>query len=99
MESPRWRPVNGTTLGNRRGNGTTGTRWPMDIADELKKLQQLHESGALNDEEFARAKQLVLNGTTPARAGSSEGEDLVGSLFGGKKETLGDAANRYVNFR
>jgi hypothetical protein len=70
----------------------------MNIADELQKLQQLHASGALNDEEFAKAKQAVLNGTPPARASGSEGDGLVVGLFGGKKETLGDAANRYVSF-
>jgi hypothetical protein len=33
----------------------------MSIADELQQLRQLHESGALSDEEFAKAKQAVLN--------------------------------------
>jgi hypothetical protein len=33
----------------------------MNIADELVKLKQLHDSGALNKEEFAKAKQAVLN--------------------------------------
>src|SRR5262249_20210916 len=33
---------------------------PMNIADELRKLQELHRSGALSDEEFARAKAAVL---------------------------------------
>jgi hypothetical protein len=33
----------------------------MNIADELQKLQQLHQSGALSAEEFTRAKQAVLN--------------------------------------
>lgn len=32
----------------------------MTIADELQKLQQLHQSGALNDAEFAAAKAEVL---------------------------------------
>lgn len=71
----------------------------MDIADELQKLQQLQESGALNGEEFARAKQAILNGTPPARASSSEGDALGGGMFGGRKVTLGDAANRYVSFQ
>ena len=35
----------------------------MDIAGQLKELHQLHESGALTDEEFAKAKQAVLAGT------------------------------------
>jgi hypothetical protein len=71
----------------------------MNIADELQKLQQLDESGALNDEEFARAKEAVLNSTPPSRAGGSAGEGRVGNLFGGKNESLGDAANRYVSFQ
>lgn len=34
----------------------------MNIADELRKLQDLHRSGALTDEEFAAAKAAVLAG-------------------------------------
>jgi hypothetical protein len=73
----------------------------MSITEELAKLQQLHESGALSDEEFARAKEAVLNETPPARAGRSEGEGLVEDLLGERegKETLGTAANRYVSFQ
>jgi hypothetical protein len=33
----------------------------VNIADELQNLQQLHTSGALSAEEFARAKQAVLD--------------------------------------
>jgi hypothetical protein len=33
----------------------------MNIADQLQKLQELHKSGALSAEEFAKAKQAVLN--------------------------------------
>jgi uncharacterized Tic20 family protein len=32
----------------------------MTIADELQKLQQLHESGALSEEEFQRAKEKLM---------------------------------------
>jgi hypothetical protein len=32
----------------------------MSIADELQKLEELHRSGALSDEEFAQAKAAVL---------------------------------------
>ena len=71
----------------------------MNIADELKKLHQLHDSGALNDEEFAKAKDAVLGGQPPARTSSTEGEGLLENIFGGKKDTLGDAANRYVSFQ
>jgi len=37
----------------------------MSISDELGKLGELHQRGALSDEEFARAKARVLNGTAP----------------------------------
>jgi uncharacterized Tic20 family protein len=32
----------------------------MNITDELKKLQDLHQSGGLTDEEYARAKDAIL---------------------------------------
>jgi phage shock protein PspC (stress-responsive transcriptional regulator) len=32
----------------------------MSIADDLERLQQLHQSGALSDAEFARAKEKLL---------------------------------------
>ena len=34
----------------------------MSIADELRKLQELHSKGALSDKEFAEAKAMVLKG-------------------------------------
>ena len=33
----------------------------MNVADELQKLQQLHQSGAISDEEYTRAKANLLN--------------------------------------
>jgi uncharacterized protein len=33
----------------------------MNVADELQKLQQLHQSGAISDEEYAKAKDNLLN--------------------------------------
>jgi hypothetical protein len=71
----------------------------MSIADELMKLQQLHESGVLSDEEFAKAKDAVLSGSPGAKPAGGEDEGLLGNLLRGKKETLGHAANRYVNFQ
>jgi uncharacterized protein len=38
----------------------------MSIGDELHKLQQLHQSGGLSDEEFARAKARLLDAPHPA---------------------------------
>jgi uncharacterized Tic20 family protein len=45
----------------------------MALADELEKLQRMHQTGALSDDEFARAKAALLEGgqvtaTPPARA-------------------------------
>lgn len=37
----------------------------MSLSDELGKLDELHRRGALSEEEFARAKARVLNGTAP----------------------------------
>ena len=49
----------------------------MNVADELQKLQQLHDSGGISDEEFTKAKAKLL--TTPASG--------LDSLFGaGDKE-------------
>jgi uncharacterized Tic20 family protein len=39
----------------------------MNLADELQKLQQLHQSGAINDDEFTLAKAKLLNGSTVAQ--------------------------------
>jgi phage shock protein C len=38
----------------------------MNIAEEMEKLHALHARGSLTDEEFARAKAAVLNGSPPA---------------------------------
>lgn len=33
----------------------------MDIGEEIRKLHELHQSGALTDEEFAKAKAAILS--------------------------------------
>ncbi|HEX6018080.1 MAG TPA: PspC domain-containing protein, partial [Burkholderiaceae bacterium] len=38
----------------------------MTLSDELTKLQELHQRGVLTDEEFARAKARLLDGSTAA---------------------------------
>ena len=58
------------------------------LAQELEKLARLHESGALTDEEFARAKDAALN-----QKGDPSGADNRDSA------SLGSAANRYVTFQ
>ncbi len=37
----------------------------MLLTEELNKLQELHQRGALTDEEFTRAKARLLDGTIP----------------------------------
>ena len=39
----------------------------MSLADDLDRLAQLHQRGALTDDEFQRAKTRLLNGETPPR--------------------------------
>ena len=58
------------------------------VAQELEKLARLHESGALTDEEFARAKDAALDRKDDgAVADQREGASFV------------SAANRYVTFQ
>jgi phage shock protein C len=64
----------------------------MSIAEELEKLQLLRDRGAINEQEFARAKQQVLDEAT-ARTGShsamlhelmrSRTDRIVGGVCGG----------------
>lgn len=82
----------------------------MGIADELEKLRQLHASGGLTDEEYRVAKKKVLaeaddadhakDGWPPKRDTKDE-DDLVRPIFGRswRRDSLGDAANRYVSFQ
>jgi uncharacterized protein len=37
----------------------------MSVADELKKLQELRQSGAISEEEFDKAKAKLLNPSSP----------------------------------
>lgn len=45
----------------------------MAISDELQKLEELHRTGALSDEEFAKAKASVLAGAAQAAAAGVSG--------------------------
>ena len=38
----------------------------MTLSDELAKLQELHQRGALSDDEFVRAKARLLDGPAPS---------------------------------
>ena len=41
----------------------------MDVADQLQKLQQLHQSGAISDEEYSKAKAQLINSPPQGGAG------------------------------
>ena len=58
----------------------------MSLPDEIARLQQLRETGALTDAEFVAAKQRLIH--------DSEGADGDSPLRG-----LGEAANRYVSLQ
>lgn len=58
----------------------------MSIADELRKLGELHRSGALTDEEFATAKARVLAGGGQGGAAGSQEETLGEHLRELKRE-------------
>jgi uncharacterized Tic20 family protein len=46
---------------------------PMSIADELEKLHQLRQAGAIDDYEFAQAKTKILNGSQGSPSVDSPG--------------------------
>jgi hypothetical protein len=58
------------------------------LAQELEKLASLHDSGALTDEEFARAKAAALSRKDHGRQTADD-----------RDASLGNAANRYVTFQ
>ena len=53
----------------------------MDIADELQKLQQLRQSGAINEEEYDLAKAKLLSGQPAA------GTPMMGNFLSGDAES------------
>ena len=53
----------------------------MNDAEELNKLADLHARGVLSDEEFAKAKARVLNGSTTSYSGATAGPN-VGTVNG-----------------
>jgi hypothetical protein len=63
----------------------------MGLADELQKLKQLHDTGALTDEEFEQGKATLLTGHSP---GSREPVRPIDP-----SSSLGNAANKWVNFQ
>ena len=64
----------------------------MSIAEELERLQTLHDRGAISDEEYVRAKAAALEGTTSTRTGAhgflhqlarSRSDRMIGGVCGG----------------
>jgi phage shock protein PspC (stress-responsive transcriptional regulator) len=61
----------------------------MTTADELEKLRALHERGALNDSEYARAKAQLLGGAVPdpnsvlRRLARSRTDRVISGVCGG----------------
>jgi hypothetical protein len=62
----------------------------MSIADEIRKLQELHQAGALTDTEFAQAKARVLAG----QPGATQGEQLRDELAGLRRQQALDRLDR-----
>jgi phage shock protein PspC (stress-responsive transcriptional regulator) len=57
----------------------------MNVSDEIKRLHELHQAGALTDAEFERAKAKALGGTVSldkagAGAGSGDFVSEIGAL-------------------
>jgi len=44
----------------------------MSVSDEIRRLHELNQAGALTDEEFARAKERLLNGGSIAGNGGQD---------------------------
>ena len=75
----------------------------MSVSDELGKLHDLHQRGVLSDEEFARAKQRVLEGAPAPRSADptlnsinnlrrSRSDRMLGGVCGGIAHTTGIAS-------
>ncbi len=58
----------------------------MEIAAEIQRLKQLHDQGALTDEEFGAAKMQILTYSASQPSGDSG------------KNSVGRAANNFVKF-
>ena len=68
----------------------------MSLADDLDRLAQMHQRGALSDDEFQRAKARVLAGDMPPRVVAavqglrrSRDDAWLGGICGGLAHTTG----------
>jgi phage shock protein PspC (stress-responsive transcriptional regulator) len=75
----------------------------MSVSDELGKLGELHQRGILSDDEFARAKARILDGTAVPRGDvapapginalrRSLGDRWIGGVCGGLAQITGLAS-------
>lgn len=64
----------------------------MELADEIRRLKELHDEGALTDDEFSQAKAALLDGVTGDSASTPWGQ-------GRSDDGLGVAAKRWVNLQ
>jgi phage shock protein PspC (stress-responsive transcriptional regulator) len=71
----------------------------MSVAEEIKRLHELHQAGALSDEEYAQAKARLLNSETSApgdnvandisRLRRSQSDRWLGGVCGGLGKVTG----------
>lgn len=71
----------------------------MAISEEIKRLHELHQAGALSDQEFAQAKARLLSGDAPRPDGDfttelnrfrrSRGDRWLGGVCGGLGQASG----------
>ena len=52
----------------------------MSVSEELKRLHELHQAGALSEEEFARAKEKLLQGSGTTQQPGGDFATEVGKL-------------------
>ena len=71
----------------------------MSLADELEKLQNLREEGALTEDEFHAAKSKLLNAPAAPSGNVNNWSGSQLSDFVEHDNSLGTAANRYVTFK
>src|SRR5262245_15214604 len=64
----------------------------MSLSDEIHKLQQLHQSGAIDDEEFAQAKKKLIGESSPSSGGAS------GSLAYASPESIDQRTQQWAMF-
>lgn len=58
----------------------------MGLADDLARLAQLHASGELSDEEYARAKARLIEAAPPAPPAPPPGVAALGALRRSRSE-------------